>query len=392
MRHLRWVSSLALLLVGQWCMGLDETKKELDFPGAEGFGAYAKGGRGGKTLYVTTLADYLPGKEQPIEGSLRAAVDADGPRSVEFKVAGIIDLKTQLRIAKPFLTLSGATAPGDGVCIKGRQCVVESHDVVIRYLRFRLGEQSGKEDDSLSVYKGQNVIFDHCSASWSVDETLSVTGDGCTNVTVQWCVIAESLNNSVHKKGEHGYGSLLRVDGNLTFHHNLYAHHKTRCPRAGTYGKEPGILLDFRNNVIYDWGTNAGYSSEDPARLNYVGNYVKPGPSTSKPQVAFAVGGPATQMWVAGNYLVGGDKENEDNWGMVLRAAAENKAAKEFSVAPVKTETAQQAYQSVLESAGATLPVRDAVDLRVIEHVKTGTGKIIDSTKEVGGWPVYRSP
>ncbi len=389
MRPLAILFTTALLLGGPVA---DGGEKELAFPEAEGFGRYAQGGRGGKVIRVTTLADYLPGKEAPIEGSLRAAVDAKGPRIVEFKVAGLIELKAPLRIRSPRLTLTGAGAPGDGVCIKGRECVVNADDVIIRYLRFRTGDISGKEDDALSVYQAKNVLLDHCSASWSVDETLSVTGAGCTNVTVQWCLISESLNKSVHSKGEHGYGSLLRCDGDITFHHNLWAHHKTRCPRPGTYGAERGILLDFRNNVIYDWGTNAGYTAEDRATLNYVGNYLKPGPSTKKPKAAFSIGGASTRMYVAGNYLAGGAQENEDNWSMVLQAKAEHKAAREFPAAPVTTETAQQAYENVLRDAGATLPQRDRVDARIIDEVKTGTGKIIDSQNDVGGWPKYAGP
>jgi pectate lyase len=389
MKQLRYVLAAAAAAVCAVSVAAADPKKELAFPGAEGFGAYARGGRGGKTLHVTTLADYLPGKEKPIAGSLRAAVDADGPRIVEFKVAGLIELKAPLRLKKPYLTLTGHNAPGDGICIKGRECVISTHDVIIRYLRFRTGDLAKKEDDSLSVYKAQNVMIDHCSASWSVDETLSVTGEGCTNVTVQWCLITESLNNSVHSKGEHGYGSLLRTDGDITFHHNLYAHHKSRCPRPGTYGKERGILLDFRNNVIYNWGTTAGYTAADRATLNYIGNYLKPGPSTRTPKSAFKIGGATTKMFVAGNFLAGADQKERDDWHIILKAADEHKAAKEFPVAAVKTETAEQAYKSVLEQAGALLPVRDSVDARVINEVKTGKGRIIDSQRDVGGWPVY---
>ena len=246
------------------------------FPGAEGFGSTTPGGRGGKVLIVSTLKDYAPG-ERPIVGSLRAAIDAKGPRTIVFRVSGTIELKAGLRITEPYVTIAGQTAPGDGVCLKKYNLGVrDTHDVVIRYLKIRPGDVSGKELDGLYVYRSQNVVIDHCSVSWSVDETLSVTGEGCTNVCVQWCFITESLNKSVHGKGSHGYGSLIRTDGDITYHHNLYAHHKTRCPRPGTYGDPRGILLDFRNNVIYHWMSPAGYTAKDKAAINYIGNFLKP--------------------------------------------------------------------------------------------------------------------
>ncbi len=356
------------------------------FPGAEGFGAKTRGGRGGKVLLVTTLDDYKPGKE-PIPGSLRWACEQEGPRTVVFRVGGIIDLKASLSIRKAFLTIAGQSAPGDGICLRGYGVSVAADEVVLRHLRIRPGDVAGKEVDSLSVLRARNVVIDQCSASWSVDETLSVTGEGCTNVTVQWCMITESLNRSVHAKGEHGYGSLLRADGKLTFHHNLYAHHTTRCPRPGTYGKEPGLLLDFRNNVIYDWSSPAGYTSKDSARLNYVGNYLKPGPSTRDREHAFKIGGPATRMFVDGNVLAG---REGDAWSIIRGATEENRLAAALECDAVRTDSAEEAFGRVLERAGALRPARDAVDRRIVEEVRTGTGRIIDSPKDAGGWPEYR--
>jgi hypothetical protein len=364
----------------------------LAFPGAEGFGAHATGGRAGRVYAVTTLEDYDPKKKQkPIVGSLRAAVSTSGPRTIVFRVSGVIELKAPLVITEPRLTIAGQTAPGGGVCLKNFGCQIQADDVIVRHVRFRPGDEAGKENDALSVYKCRNVIIDHCSASWSVDETLSVTGEGCGNVTVQWCLITESLNESVHHKGSHGYGSLLRADGNLTFHHNLYAHHRTRCPRPGTYGDPPGLLLDFRNNVIYDWISPAGYSSTDPVRMNYVGNFLKPGPSTTRRKFAFNIGGPKTELFVAGNVIDGLKPAPADNWSLIERAQPENRRESRFDTAPVATDDAAVAFRRVLESAGATLPARDAVDRRVIDEVRHGSGKVINSPKDVGGWPRYES-
>jgi pectate lyase len=362
------------------------------FPGAEGFGAFTPGGRGGKVFLVTNLNDSGP-------GSLRAACKAEGPRIVVFRVSGIIELQSKLSIKNPYITIAGQSAPGDGICLKNYPCYIATHDVIVRHLRFRPGDVARKEMDSLTIVDGQNIIIDHCSASWGTDETLSVTRDS-KNVTVQWCMISESLNESVHHKGAHGYGSLISgYDGGVTFHHNVYAHHNSRNPRPGGYEDKPGIILDFRNNLIYNWGSAAGYNGENRLRMNYVGNYLKPGPSTreSKREFAFNVGGPLTELFVADNYLEGFPEKNRDNWLMIRppRELTEDaqgiiRASVPFPVAPVETEAPQVAYQRILESVGATLPTRDAVDARVIEEIRTGGGKIINSQAEVGGWPEYK--
>jgi hypothetical protein len=363
------------------------------FPGAEGFGANAKGGRGGKVYFVTNLEDYNPKskKEPPIEGSLRWAVSQSGPRTVVFKVSGLIELKSALTITEPRLTIAGQSAPGDGICLKNYPLLIAADDVVVRYLRIRPGDIVAKEMDAVSVDECKDVILDHCSASWSVDETLSVTGEGCENVTVQWCIISESLDESAHHKGTHGYGSLIRTDGGISFHHNLYAHHRTRCPRPGTYGKDPGLLLDFRNNVIYNWISPAGYTSSDPARINYVGNYLKPGPSTREKAYMFNIGGMATQMFVEANLLDYAKVASKTDWDWIEHAKPEHQLSKPLPVAAVTTDTAAIARDRILESAGASLPKRDAVDRRIVEDLRQGTGRVINSPKEVGGWPVYSS-
>jgi len=361
------------------------------FPGAEGFGAYSLGGRGGKVMLVTTLADYIPRKEEPILGSFRAACEARGPRIVVFRVAGVIELKAGIVIRNPYLTIAGQSAPGGGVCLKNRAVFIkDTHDVVIRYLRVRPGDEAGVELDALSTAtNSKNVILDHCSVSWANDEVLSVSGPGQDNITVQWCLIAESMNQSHHRKGAHGYGSLIRTDGNVTFHHNLYAHHSTRCPRPGTYGDRQSLLLDFRNNVIYNWVAPAGYSSRDPVRMNYIGNYLRPGPSTKQRKYGFKVGGEATKIFASGNVQEGTVCGPGQEWVVIGRARDVNKMAKPFDVASVQTHSAREAYRKVLANVGATLPVRDAVDVRIIGHVKRGKGGVINSQRDVGGWPRY---
>lgn len=362
------------------------------FPGAEGFGSTTPGGRGGAVLLVTNLEDYLP-KEQPIPGSLRAALSAKWPRIVVFRVSGTIPLKAAVKITEPYLTVAGQSAPGDGICLKNQTVSINTHDVVLRHLRVRPGDELGAEykklgksfaPDGISVgTPSKNVVIDHCSVSWAIDETLSVSGEGITDVTAQWCIISESLNNSLHDKGQHGYGSLLRTNGNVTFHHNLYAHHSSRAPRPGTYG-DGSILLDFRNNVIHD---SVGYSAKDAVRMNYVGNFIK----RPRKKYAFQIGGETTKLFVEGNQLADAGNKSDDPWALISGGKAENRMEKPFPTAKVTTESALEAYQAVLKSAGATRPYRDAVDLRVIEQLENGTGGLIDSQTEVGGYPEVRT-
>lgn len=359
---------------------------ELAFAGAEGFGAGAKGGLGGREFVVTTLDDYLPGEEPVIEGSLRAAVEAQGPRMVRFAVGGTILLKAALRVREPFLTIDGGDAPAPGVTlVQHGMSVSDTHDIVVRHLRVRPGERSGGEVDAISIGAAHDVIIDHCSASWSVDEVLSVSGEGADNVTVQWCIISESLHRSIHKKGPHGMGSLVRANGRVSYHHNLYAHNNSRNPRPGTYG-EPAILFDFRNNVIYNWGDRAGYSAADSVRMNYVGNFLLAGPSSKNRRCGFQVGGAGTEIYQQDSVLLD-DGVQVEGWDVVEKLLPENRREEPFPFAPVNTTTAEAARDAVLAGAGATLPARDAVDLRIVTDVRAGTGRIIDSTDDLADVP-----
>ena len=362
------------------------------FPGAEGFGAYATGGRGGEALFVTNLNDSGP-------GSLREACEAEGPRMVLFRTAGIIELQSNISIKNPYITIAGQTAPGEGICIKNYGLSINTHDAVVRYLRVRPGDVSGGQVDAISIGDSQRVIIDHCSCSWAVDEVLTVTNDS-KDVTLQWCIIAEGLHDSVHPKGPHSMGSLIRAeDGGYTIHHCIYAHNNSRNPRPGdNYGKGPGVLLDFRNNVIYNWGAACGYSVEERFRMNYVGNYLCPGPSTSESsqRTAFNIGGPDNHVYAAGNELAGFPEAATDNWQIFKfppefteEQTQKVKAIQPFGTAPVKTQNAQEAYQLVLDRAGATLPNRDPADTRLLEEIRAKTGHILNSQSEAGGWPTY---
>jgi hypothetical protein len=355
------------------------------FPDAEGFGRFATGGRGGDVYFVTNLNDDGP-------GSLRHGIrTARQPRTILFNVSGDIRLKSGLVVERPDLTLAGQSAPGDGICIRDEGVILNANNLVVRHLRFRLGAEGVDPEDALTINHGKHIMVDHCSASWSIDETLSAAGYA-DHVTVQWCYITESLNRSIHVKGEHGYGSLIRprADVSYTFHHNLYAHHSSRVPRPGTY---PGgrLLLDFRNNLLYDWGIKAGYTNyeDERVRMNYVGNYLQAGPSTRWLKSAFQGAGEmvaifqdANRLDVNRNGLLDGDAGGWEMFNGVF-----TKVEKPFDVPPVATDPSILAYGRVLSLAGALPWRRDDVDARVTQQVLTGSGGIIDTTDQVGGWP-----
>jgi pectate lyase len=370
------------------------------FPGAEGFGATASGGRAGRVIAVTNLNDSGP-------GSLRAAVDEKGPRTIVFRVSGNIPLKSSIKLRNGDLTLAGQTAPGDGICLQNYSLdLAGANNVIVRYLRVRPGDSSGKSIDALGGREGENIIIDHCSVSWSIDESVSIYG-GARNVTVQWCLISESLYQSVHTKGHHGFGGIWGGQ-NASWHHNLLAHHFSRNPRIP--GKNEDQFIDLRNNVIYNWAYNSCYGGDGDVRVNLINNYYKPGPATRegvRARLANPSPGEApNNWWIAGNFVVGSPKVTGDNWLGVQpsgeRAAADYRADKPFEVAPVTTQPAEQAFEMVSKQAGAILPRRDSVDARIIEEARTGIARfgetyegggkgIIDSQKTVGGWPELRS-
>jgi len=365
----------------------------LAFPGAEGAGRLATGGRGGAVLRVTNLEDSGP-------GSLRAAVDAKGPRTVVFDVAGTIVLKSPLKISRPNLTIAGQTAPGGGITLRDQTLVVAADDVVIRFIRSRLGDESRTEGDAIWINSGRRIILDHVSASWSVDETLSASarydepGQGFHDLTVQWSIISESLRHSIHAKGDHGYGSLIRggAGSKISFHHNLWANHLARMPRPGNYegpDKDPvGAFFEFRSNVFYNWGKgHAGYDADKAALAAYsfIDNAYVMGPDSEKP-IAFNESNSLAKAWFAGNSMNGALPA--DPWSLVSGLQAPGyRQSGPIDVAPVAADPAALAYERVLADAGASV-FRDSVDARVVAGVRDRSGRLIDSQAQVGGWPV----
>lgn len=329
---------------------------------------------------MTTLADEGP-------GSLRDAV-GQGNRTIVFQVSGTIALKKRLDIAESNITIAGQSAPGDGICLRDNALVISGENIIVRFLRLRPGDESRQECDALTLWSANRVMIDHCSMSWSTDSVNDVVRDS-SNVTVQWCIISEPLNDSVHSKGAHGYGTGWGSgpEAGNSFHHNLLAHCNSRSPRLGS---ERDALVDVRCNVIYNMGRGWAYGGEH-ARVNYVGNYYRPGPSTLRPSEIFRVSSPDTRLFVDGNVVEGHDEITQDN----RRGLSVDKGIgidtvsvlEPFTMPAVTAHSAPEAYELVLNHAGATLPARDAVDRRIVQNVRDKSGKIIDSQAAVGGWP-----
>ncbi|MCF8357230.1 MAG: T9SS type A sorting domain-containing protein [Prolixibacteraceae bacterium] len=375
------------------------------FPGAEGHGAYTTGGRGGDVYEVTNLNDSG-------EGSLRAAIDASGPRTVVFRISGTIELQSELRIRNDDITIAGQTAPGDGICLKNFSLRIAADNVIIRFIRSRMGDEKGSESDAMWGREQKDIIIDHCSMSWSVDETGSFYDN--ENFTMQWCILSESLYKSVHSKGNHGYGGIW---GGMkaSFHHNLLAHHSSRNPRfngSRYHGQPAKEIVDFRNNVVYNWGGNSAYGGEQ-GNQNMVNNYYKAGPATSSSKRNRIINpsdasnaDPMSQWYVEGNYVDGYPEVTADNWNGGVQPGNnipldQLRADEPFPTGDIETETATEAFESVLVNAGANVPKRDDIDKRIVSETLNGTtryggsygeGKgIIDSPDEVGGWVVLAS-
>lgn len=379
---------VAVILVS-WVAWLGS--QPLAFPGAEGFGRFTVGGRGGKVVEVTTLEDAGP-------GTLRNAVEQKGSRTVIFRVGGTITLRAPLVIAHDSLTIAGQTAPGDGICIRGYPVLIEADNVIIRFLRFRMGDENRVEGDALSAIFRKDLIIDHCSFSWGTDEVLTVRDN--ENTTVQWCIISESLHRSSHHKGPHGYGGIWGGKG-ASFHHNLLAHHFSRNPRfngSRYHGEPQRELVDFRNNVVYNWGQQSAYGGER-GRQNVVANYFRYGPATGPKNRIVEPSDAEGRWYVADNFVFGFPEITADNWAGGVQGDFWQKVRvrQPHPCAPVVTHTAHQAYALVLTHAGAVLPRRDEVDARIVREVRSGTTSfgmggrgIIDSQDEVGGWPELR--
>jgi pectate lyase len=388
------------------------------FPGAWGGGMFTTGGRGGQVIEVTNLKDSGP-------GSLRAALEAEGARIVVFRVAGIIELESNLNIDHPNITVAGQTAPGDGICIANASLNINTENVILRHLRVRRGDpHGGQGSDNIGGNPVRNIVIDHCSASWGMDENLSLyrymkpVGDTeiklpVENLTIQWSISSEALNAKNHAFGGTWGGR------DSTFHHNLFASNTARNPSIGMSGE-----FDFRNNVIFNWSHRSMDGGDETSLINVINNYYKPGPATNEnmrdtiarmeersgysPGSRWKAGDwfPETperpgKWYVAGNIVEGSPDVTANNWlGMRTTDRRRSEELEYFARVntpfegwPVAQQTAMEAFDAVLAKAGATLPRRDAVDARVTESVRTmefatEDGIIVDPA-QVGGYPEY---
>jgi hypothetical protein len=419
------VSVLAEDVGGRWSkQSLDVLRSSamrdepVAFPGADGYGRSTTGGRGGQVIEVTTLAD------NSSKGSLRWAVNQSGPRIIVFKVSGTIRLTSRLNISNGNVTIAGQTAPGDGITLRDYPVRINADNVVLRYLRFRMGDVTNQEDDALQGQNRNGVMIDHCSLSWSTDECGSFYDN--RNFTLQWSILSESLRVSVHGKGSHGYGGIWGGK-KASFHHNLLAHHDSRNPRfcGSRYSKQPDLeVVDFRNNVVYNWGGNSAYAGEG-GKYNLLNNYYRPGPAT-KSGVASRIFSPNAQdpketsqqpagtwgqFWLGGNIMHDNTGVTNDNW-LGLQPNTNNGGYPGGDISNITlsgpfavpeqsiTHSASDAYLKVTSYAGASF-VRDTVDKRVAKEAYAGTytyvgssGKtrgIIDTQNDVGGWPELES-
>ena len=396
-----------LLLLLSLAIFIEMTAQQPAFPGAEGFGMFTTGGRGGAVYHVTNINDSGA-------GSFRDACNKSGTRTIVFDISGTIVLKSELKLKNGNVTIAGQSAPGDGICIANYPFVIACKNVIIRYMRFRLGNEALKindtahEGDGLGGMDLENVIIDHCSVSWSIDECLSVYGS--KNLTVQWCIASQSLNNAGHSKGAHGYGGNWGGSG-ASYHHNLMCHHISRTPRLGPRpSTQTDERMDLRNNVIYNWIDNGVYGGEG-MNVNIVNNYYKPGPETksgTKNKRIAAIGIRTSEytkhntsspnqwdvMWhVWGDFYVDGNVNSKnsdvtnDNWTYGIYNQIDNSSVdntftdatkdtirleKPILYEQVTTHSAAQAFTQVLDYAGASLH-RDALDEVMVSDARYGT-------------------
>lgn len=416
-----------------WASRVDELPQaEIPaFPGAEGGGKYSFGGRGGRVIVVTNLND-------DGEGSFRWACEQGGARIIVFNVAGIIRIKTPVIIRAPYITIQGQTAPGDGVCLAGESVWINTHDVIIRYMRFRRGETwVGRRDDAIGGNPIGNIMIDHVSASWGLDENMSMyrhmyndsTGKiedkfPTVNITIQNSIFGEALDT-----WNHAFGSTLGGE-NCTFMRNLWANNAGRNPSVGWNG-----IFNFVNNVVFNWVHRSIDGGDYRAQFNIINNYFKPGPATPKNNVGHRILKPESgrsklkekyygRAYVNGNIMEGYPAITKDNWNGGVQVEEEDNAGeymanikwpKPLPMPELTILKAEEARQYVLMNAGATLPKRDAVDTRIVKQVTTGKIEVdpnvvapttqfkhrrlpLDSYKigiitdpsQVGGYPDYK--
>ncbi len=403
-------NTIALFLVLA-CSPSFATEALVAFPGAEGYGRFATGGRGGDVYHVTSLDDGGPGTLREGIMSIKAGI----PRTIVFGVSGNISLKKDLRIEKVNgLTIAGQTAPGDGITLKDNTLKIMkgSSNIIMRYLRCRLGDESKPSNDALDVGSepdvSHDVILDHLTLSWGVDGNMDT--EMLSRFTMQWCMVGEALNDSCHyKKEPHAMlMSFRKTQGDVSIHHNLLFSSRDRHPTLG--GGEPqqsntAAIFDFRNNVIYNWEGACNLAS---GRFNLIGNYWRPGPNTDFKRNPFPIAPKAEANDVTVGFFADNHFEDKPGW------TADNYSAFQFGTRGGKyigevtkakfvqpgelvaqpdratTHSAQEAYKLVLANAGAS-KARDVADKRAVDGVIEGTHRRIDSQKEVGGWPELNS-
>ncbi len=395
--------------------------QKIAFPGAEGLGKYASGGRGGKVVEVTNLADTGV-------GSFRWAFTQfpNDPITIVFRVSGIIDLQSQLKVNRSNFTVAGQTAPGDGICLKGNSFLINgarqislggNHgNIIIRYLRSRPGSTLATGVYGFDMENCHNAIIDHCSFSWANEECAALYDT--KNTTVQWCIMSEGLYNAGHAKGVRSYCGVWGGQY-ASYHHNLIAHQNNRTVRFnGARAHDTAALIDYRNNVVYNWVSSSscyGGEIEIPggySRTNIVNNFYKPGPATSNTLKFIRPDNPATSVAIArwhlkGNIMNGNAARTNDNWLGVdfanIPLASRDSARRDtafYIQDSLPFQSAQNAYDSVLAYAGAIYPARDSTDRRIVNETRTGTAVgigslnklgIIDLPSAVGGWNTYNT-
>ena len=397
----RWMSSAILGILLQFVPTLVTAAEPIAFPGAEGYGRLARGGRGGDVYHVINLEDSGA-------GSLREGVrSAVGPRTIVFDLSGTILLKTPLTIDKSFLTIAGQTAPGEGICLRDQTFrIKKAEHIIVRYIRVRLGDENKPRlsgPDCITTDDVDHLIFDHVTASWGIDGNHDLRRGG--NFTLQWSIYAEALNESLHEKGSHAMLASFRdLTGGISLHHNLLASSRERHPTlGGSPHTRPDAVADFRNNVVYNV---AGATNLGNCRINVIGNYYRPGPNTrldSLPLATKMENIDALKAFLSGNIFEKQDELTQNNeraidfhrWttGSYLPTSLDRiHSSEEFDPGPnrPKTDPAAEVLERVLRHSGASLH-RDAADTRLVEGVRNRTHRMINSQNDVGGWPELKS-
>jgi hypothetical protein len=380
------------------------------FPGAEGGGMYTAGGRGGRVIVVTSLADHGP-------GTLRDACEQGGARIVVFNVAGIIHLNNPISIKAPYITIEGQTAPGDGICIAGETVWIDTHDAIVRFMRFRRGATDvTRRDDAFGGNPVGNIMIDHVSGSWGLDETISMYRHvydrkgakqaklPTVNITIQNSISAESLDTY-----NHAFGSTIGGHNSM-FVRNLWANNVARNPSVGMDGD-----FNFANNVIFNWWNRSADGGDNLSLFNFINNYYKPGPITPKDKpIGHRILKPESgrdpknkalfgRVYADGNIVDGDEKVTKNNWdgGIQIgelpdagRYTDSIKALTPFPMPKVTIIPTKEAYEYVLANAGAILPKRDAVDARIVNDVRTGVITYVPNTDNSNGkqWVKHRLP